>query len=264
MRQRKVKNEEEKIAQYADWILEEPQGWKGRWEQAYAGKRPAVKPLDANSRAAINIPETDNRLAAEPFEAGIYLEIGCGKGNFITTMARRFPQRQFLAVEGAKTVVLRALEKAAGGEPLGNIRFITAYVQTLSDLFEPGEVRGIYLNFSDPWPKERHAKRRLTHRRYLEEYRKIITPGGFLEFKTDNDALFDFSLREFQDFGLRISEATDDLHKLGNLCGRPRPAEQYGLPGPGEGAGLSAGVVTEYEGRFSAMRKNIHYCRVEF
>ena len=261
MRQRKVKNEEEKIAQYSHWIAEDPAALKGRWWEAFQ----AAAPSDETSE--------------------IYMEIGCGKGKFITGMARMYPDRRFVAVEGAGTVVLRALEKAAGvkatildededenlvvGEPLDNIRFITDYVQTLGDIFERGEICGIYLNFSDPWPKERHAKRRLTHRKYLTEYKKILTPGSVLEFKSDNDDLFQFSAQEFYDFGLEILELTDDLH--GVLMG-PAPktvvldseGREVVLPGPGEGAEASAQVTTEYEDRFTAMGKNIHYCKVRF
>lgn len=269
MRQRKVKNEEEKIARYNHWIVAEPTAMKGRWSEAF------------------------DEVAPE-----LYLEIGCGKGKFITEMARRHPDRRYVAVEGAGTVVLRALEKAAGvkatileddddqvdgdgderderdeelivGEPLNNIRFITDYVQTLGDIFEPGEIRGIYLNFSDPWPKERHAKRRLTHRKYLTEYRKILSPGSILEFKSDNDDLFQFSAQEFYDFGLEILELTDDLH--GVLTGPLSPTvvtDPQGtpveLPGPGEGAFLSAQVTTEYEDRFTEAGKNVHYCKIRF
>lgn len=240
MRQRKVKNEEEKIAQFDRFIIKEPKAWKGKWVQAFPPQEKGENQGDE-----------------------LYMEIGCGKGQFITTMARRYPQRRFIAVEGAGTVVLRALEKAAGekalsgadgGQELSNIRFITDYVQTLNDLFEPGEVKGIYLNFSDPWPKDRHAKRRLTHRKYLSEYKKILAPGSILEFKTDNDELFAFSVREFQEFGLELLELTDDLHGV----------LSNDSPDAGEGESISALTTTEYEDRFTAVGKNIHYCRVRF
>ena len=196
------------------------------------------------------------------------MEIGCGKGKFITGMAKKFPERNYIAVEGAGTVVLRALEKA-GAEELENVRFITDYINEMGDFFEQGEVRGIFLNFSDPWPKKAHAKRRLTHRRYLTEYKKVLTPGSILEFKSDNDGLFQFSVQEFYDFGLEILELTDDLHHVMEevpvrtvvLDAEEKEVE---LPGPGEGAETSAQVTTEYEDRFTAMGKNIHYCRVRF
>ncbi len=272
MRQRKVKNEEEKIARYAAWIAAEPAKNKGRWAQDFPMETPPAK---------------------------LYLEIGCGKGKFITHMARENPRWGYIAVEGAGTVVLRALEKAAGvnatvledgagmadgsgaetdggkagaraiGEPLYNLRFITDYVQTLGDIFLPGEISGIYLNFSDPWPKERHGKRRLTHRKYLAEYRKILKPGSTLEFKSDNDDLFAFSVQEFYDFGLEILELTDDLHgvlkepacstKIFDGDGR-----EVVVPAAGEGAFASALATTEYEDRFTAEGKNIHYCKVKF
>ena len=303
MRQRKVKNEEEKIARYNHWIVEEPTDRKGRWSEAFDEACDGAALCSSTAGAGASMGEREKDAATPE----LYLEIGCGKGKFITEMARRHPDRRYVAVEGAGTVVLRALEKAAGvratiledddvladgdddgrderyehvgrderaeelivGEPLNNIRFITDYVQTLGDIFEKGEIRGIYLNFSDPWPKERHAKRRLTHRKYLTEYRKILSPGSILEFKSDNDDLFQFSAQEFYDFGLEILELTDDLH--GVLTGPLVPTvvtDQQGtpvkLPGPGEGAALSAQVTTEYEDRFTEAGKNVHYCRVRF
>ncbi|MBQ2271773.1 MAG: tRNA (guanosine(46)-N7)-methyltransferase TrmB [Firmicutes bacterium] len=239
MRQRKVKNEEEKIAQYDHWIVEDPAALKGRWNEAFEEARPEI-----------------------------YMEIGCGKGKFITGMAKKFPERNYIAVEGAGTVVLRALEKA-GGEELENVRFITDYINEMGDFFEQGEVRGIFLNFSDPWPKKAHAKRRLTHRRYLTEYKKVLAPGSILEFKSDNDGLFQFSVQEFYDFGLEILEMTDDLHNvMGGAAERSvvldADEKEVELPGPGEGAAASAQVTTEYEDRFTSMGKNIHYCRVRF
>ncbi len=239
MRQRKVKNEEEKIAQFDHWILEDPASLKGRWKEAFGEVRPEI-----------------------------YMEIGCGKGKFITGMAKKFPERNYIAVEGAGTVVLRALEKA-GAEELENVRFITDYINEMGDFFEQGEVRGIFLNFSDPWPKKAHAKRRLTHRRYLTEYKKVLTPGSILEFKSDNDGLFQFSVQEFYDFGLEILEMTDDLHHVMEevplrTVVLDADEKEVELPGPGEGAEASAQVTTEYEDRFTAMGKNIHYCRVRF
>jgi len=286
MRQRKVKNEEEKIARYGEWIVDDPARRKGRWAGAFPPVEISQGTSQETSRPAL---QEASRLASRR----LYLEIGCGKGKFITDLARRHPQNGYIAVEGAGTVVLRALEKAAGvrataigegsddgdliiGEPLRNIRFLTDYVQTLGDIFAPGEIQGIYLNFSDPWPKERHAKRRLTHRKYLTEYRKILSPGSTLEFKTDNDELFAFSVQEFYDFGLEILELTDDLHGVGdNLHGvgsgllcptRILDGDgcEVSVPGPGEGAAASAEVTTEYEDRFTAVGKNVHYCKVRF
>ena len=249
MRQRKVRNEEEKIAQYSHWIVEDPSALKGHWLEAFGD---SVKTASAEASAK---PE-------------IYMEIGCGKGKFIVGMAERYPERRFIAVEGAGTVVLRALEKV-GEAPMENVRFITDYINEMDDFFRQGEVRGIYLNFSDPWPKKAHAKRRLTHRRYLTEYKKVLAPGSILEFKTDNDDLFQFSVQEFYDFGLEILELTDDLH--GVLMGPVHRTvvldadeNEVPLPGPGEGAAASAEVTTEYEDRFNENGKNVHYCKVRF
>lgn len=218
MRQRRIKDLEEKTAEHSRFIVEDPAAWKGRWLTRFAEPHGVDKEREA--------PE-------------IYLEIGCGKGRFITTLAEQNPDRLYVAIEGAESVVLRALEKAAEKE-LFNLVFITQYVNDLSEFFQRGELAGIYLNFSDPWPKDRHAKRRLTHGRYLESYKKVLLPGSFIEFKTDNDGLFAFSVPEFEENGLAVVEKTDDLHKSNY------PAKD---------------VETEYEHKFRLLGNRIHYCK---
>ena len=140
------------------------------------------------------------------------LEIGCGKGGFICQMAERHPDRFYIALEVSTGALITAMERcvAAGIE---NIRFINANAVTLTDIFQKGEVAKIYLNFSDPWPKARHAKRRLTYRSFLELYRSILPENGVIEFKTDNRALFDFSLEEFAFCEMKMTEVTYDLHQ---------------------------------------------------
>lgn len=182
----------------------------------------------------------------------LFLEIGCGKGQFILAKAMGTPGADFIAVEGQETVILRALEKAkeraqelsasdaeAGGIP--NLRFMLTFVHNMNELFEEGQLAGIYLNFSDPWPKARHAKRRLTHRDRLRDYGWALKKGGFIEIKTDNDELYDFTLEEIEAAGYRIAEQTRDLH-----------ASEYS-------ARLT---TTEYEDKFSGRGKNINYVRV--
>lgn len=133
------------------------------------------------------------------------------------------------------------MEKAAVHE-LANLKFITGFIRDIKDYFEEGELSGVYLNFSDPWPKERHDKRRLTYRSYLEGYRWVVKPGGFLEFKTDNEGLFDFTLEQIREMNLEVVETTRDLHHS-NI-----PAKN---------------ITTEYEDKFVAAGKKIHYVKVK-
>lgn len=188
------------------------------------------------------IADLANPAASFPKEQPLYLEIGCGKGNFIIKKALENPDKNFIAIEGQDTVILRALEKAMaheGGIP--NLRFMLTFVQTMDEFFEEGQLAGVYLNFSDPWPKARHYKRRLTYRGRLLDYKWAITKGGFIEFKTDNDGLYDFTLEEIEESGFVIAEQTRDLHNS--------PYEsQY--------------TMTEYEAKFKDKGKNINYVKI--
>jgi tRNA (guanine-N7-)-methyltransferase len=157
-------------------------------------------------------------------------------------MASSHPEQLFLACEGGSNIAIRILQKCKAQE-LANLRVIRAYADDLSAFFGDGELDGIFINFCDPWPKARHARRRLTHRRMLEQYRRAVKPGGYLRFKTDNDGLFDFSLEEFAAAGLAPAAVTRDLHAS------PFAAEN---------------IMTEYEERFSAEGKNINYAEILF
>ena len=182
MRQRRIKNLEEKLAECSSYITENPKEMKGHWHEVFGNDRP------------------------------IYLELGCGKGQFIRAHAERNPENNYIAVEGALSVVLRALEKARDAE-LGNITFILEFVQDLRDYFEDGELAGIYLNFSDPWPKDRHARRRLTSHEFLDRYNEFLAAEGCIEFKTDNQDLFTFSLEEIENSPIwHLDASTRDLH----------------------------------------------------
>lgn len=164
------------------------------------------------------------------------LEIGCGKGGFICRMATLHPDRFFIAVELSTDALITALEYAKEQE-IPNVRFINANANILPELFHKGEVSKIYLNFSDPWPKARHAKRRLTYRTFLEKYRAMLPDDGKLVFKTDNRGLFDFSLEEFEAIGMPVTEVTYDLHH-----------SEYNADN----------VMTEYEKNFSEKGFPIH------
>ncbi len=159
------------------------------------------------------------------------IEIGCGKGDFIVGTAAKEPDVNFLAVEKVSDVLVIAAEKVKASG-LDNVRVCCIDAKELTEIFEPHSIDRIYLNFSDPWPKARHEKRRLTYRTFLEIYKQILKEDGAIYFKTDNRGLFDFSLEEFKEFGIRMEKLTFDLHN-----------SEY----------MEGNVMTEYEKRFSSM-----------
>ena len=169
--------------------------------------------------------------------APVFLEIGAGKGGFACGMAQKYPSAAYFAMEKISDCVVLAVEKAAEQSLSGNLRFIVDTADNLAKIFECGTVDRIFLNFSDPWTKKGYAKRRLTHRRYLALYLNLLKDGGTLTFKTDNDALFDFSLEEVEALGLKLDFMTRDLHASTRAEGN---------------------VVTEYEKNFSEQGKNIN------
>ncbi len=167
----------------------------------------------------------------------ICIEIGCGKGRFITETAKLSPDTLFVAIERDSNVIVMAMEKALRQE-IKNLRFMNVDAGKLTEFFDDGELNRIYLNFSDPWPKSKQAKRRLTHTNFLTQYDKVLDDKGEIFFKTDNEKLFEFSLNEMSGFGLILSNITFNLHSTD-------------LPN----------VVTEYEERFSSQGMRIY--RVE-
>jgi len=166
----------------------------------------------------------------------IRVEIGMGKGAFLMECARRDPQINFVGIEKYSSVLLRAVEKQ-NEEELPNVRFIRMDAESIENVFAKKSIDRVYLNFSDPWPKARNAKRRLTSRRFLARYDKILKPDGVIEFKTDNRALFDFSLEEAPEAGWEILAYTFDLHK----------DEQMN----------EGNIMTEYENKFSKLGNKI-------
>ena len=170
----------------------------------------------------------------------VYIEIGMGKGQFIMELARTNPDKNYVGIEKYSSVLVRALEKQ-DEEQLPNIYFIRMEAEYIADVFAENEVAGIYLNFSDPWPKDRHAKRRLTSVQFLERYDKILAPSGHIVFKTDNRELFDFSLEQVElAKKWKLLNHTFDLHNSPYAEGN---------------------VMTEYETKFVAKGNPI--CRVE-
>lgn len=180
MRMRKKKNGEKRMLACADIHITEPFAYKGRWRELTGERR-------------------------------LYAEIGCGKGGFITELARRNPDSFYIGVEKVKDVIVVAMEKIKNAG-LSNVLFVCGDAETLTDIFDEGELNGLYLNFSDPWPKKKHAKRRLTYVRFLERYKHVLTDGGQIYFKTDNRPLFDFSLEQFALARIALSDVTNDLH----------------------------------------------------
>lgn len=172
----------------------------------------------------------------------IRIEIGCGKGDFIVGTAAKEPDVNFLAVEKVSDVLVIAAEKVKNSG-FSNVRVCCVDAKELEEIFPEGSIDRIYLNFSDPWPKSRHEKRRLTYRTFLAIYKKILKKDGAIHFKTDNRGLFDFSLEEFKDFGMRLEKLTFDLHN-----------SEY----------MEGNVMTEYEKRFSEMGFPINRVEVYF
>ncbi len=169
----------------------------------------------------------------------IYVEIGMGKGQFLMTLAKQNPDINYIGIERYSSVLLRALEKYdSEEEKLSNIRFICMNAFELPSVFEMGEVAKIYLNFSDPWPKARHAGRRLTSTNFLAQYDKVLAKEGVVEFKTDNRSLFDFSLEQVEEGGWKLLAHTFDLHHDETMN--------------------QGNVMTEYEEKFSSKGNPIH------
>ncbi|MCM1101811.1 MAG: tRNA (guanosine(46)-N7)-methyltransferase TrmB [Clostridium sp.] len=167
----------------------------------------------------------------------VRIEIGMGKGRFLYTMAAQHPDINYVGIEKYSSVLLRALQKMEQKE-LPNLKFIRMEAENITGVFAPGEVDRIYLNFSDPWPKDRHAKRRLPSREFLARYDVILKRDGLLEFKTDNRDLFDFAMEELEPAGWHSEAVTYDLH--------------------GDAALMEGNVMTEYEEKFSAMGNPIY------
>ena len=214
------------------FVQHDPESFRGKWKDVFGNGNP------------------------------IELEIGIGKGRFLLDMAEAFPHRNFLGIEMYSSVLCRAIQNAeqrvTGSElhlsvsekerpkrPDGcNFRMLRFDATYITQLFEPGEIRRIYLNFSDPWPKERHADRRLTSVRFLGRYEKILPAGGEVIFKTDNRALFDFSIEQLNEHGWDIMRSTYDLH------GERASGQANGLNG-------ETSILTEYEEKFVSSGKPI-------
>lgn len=206
MRLRNITGSREMIAE-SRFVVHEPQEYKGRWSELFGNDHP------------------------------LQIEIGMGKGRFIMDLARMHPEINYVGIEKYSSVLLRGIQKMET-DPLPNLYFIRMEAEEIADVFDREEVERIYLNFSDPWPKDRHAKRRLPSREFLKRYDEILVRDGVIEFKTDNQDLFRFALEEIAPAGWRLLQMTEDLHHDEKM--------------------LAGNVMTEYEEKFSALGNPIY------
>lgn len=227
MRLRNVKGARDVLAENF-YVIQEPENCKGRWREVFGNDNP------------------------------VYIEIGMGKGQFLLAHAELHPDINYVGVEMYASVLVRAVQKAEGTslsdgvqavsvldqdkaeaeKRFPNVRFLNVQAEYLENIFAPGEVDRIYLNFSDPWPKDRHAKRRLPSEQFLGRYRRYLKQDGRIEFKTDNRALFDFAVEEAGKTGWIFEVLTYDLHHDEKL--------------------MQGNVMTEYEEKFSSIGNPIH------
>ena len=202
----------ESVLEACKEVVKNPESLCGHWNQEFQNERP------------------------------LHIEIGMGKGQFLLTLAAKNPQINYIGIERYSSVLLRAVEKfqelEAEGKAPANIRFICMDANDLPTVFAPAEVSRIYLNFSDPWPKARHARRRLTSNEFFKLYDQVLTADGTVEFKTDNRGLFDFALEEIEPAGWRLLMHTFDLHADAEL--------------------MKDNIMTEYEEKFSGKGMPIH------
>lgn len=202
------------IKQYSETVIFQPRELRGKWKEYFTAKN-GSKP-----------------------DAPLHVELGMGRGKFISTKGLLLKDTNFIGIDLRYEIVLSALQKVLEKE-LQNVLLLPYNILNLEDTFEASEVDTFYINFCDPWPKVRHAKRRLTHRIFLEKYKTFLKDGGRIEFKTDSRELFDFSLNEFKESGYEILDLTYDLHS-GNYPGN---------------------ITTEYEEKF--VKKGIKINRLE-
>ena len=206
MRLKNVPGARDVIAE-SSLVVHEPEKQKGNWQQVFGNDHP------------------------------VHIEIGMGKGRFICEMAKTHPDINYIGIEKYSSVLLRAIQKMEE-EPLPNLLFIRMDAENIDEVFGLDEVDRIYLNFSDPWPKDRHAKRRRPSKEFLARYDRFLKKDGVLEFKTDNRGLFDFAVEELPQAGWKLVKITYDLHHDEEM--------------------MQGNVMTEYEQKFSSMGNPIY------
>ena len=208
MRMRRMKNLEPRMEKCADYRIAEPAEKQGAWRSLM------------------------------PNATALWVEVGCGKGKFTAETAQANPDVLLIAVERCREAMVVAMEKAKS-MGLTNVFFIDMDVEKIEEIFAPGEIDRLFINFPDPWPRKKNAKRRLTHRGFLDKYCRVVRPGGEVHYKTDNAPLFEFSVEEFAACGLEVKNLTRDLHKDGIV-----------------------GIMTGYEEKFHALGTPINRCEV--
>ena len=201
----------DKILAHPQFVVQHPEHWRGRWRERFGNDHP------------------------------IHIEIGMGKGRFVTEMARLHPEVNYIGIELQTSVVVVALDKVIAAD-LPNVQLLHVHGGDVTDFFAPAEVARIYLNFSDPWPKTRHEKRRLTHRRFLAAYEQVLSPDGALHFKTDNQRLFEYSLGSLSQYRMILQQVWLDLHN----------------------STFEGNVMTEYEQKFASRGQRIYRVEARF
>ncbi|HFX3751826.1 TPA: tRNA (guanosine(46)-N7)-methyltransferase TrmB [Enterococcus faecium] len=211
MRVRNRPGAAEMLAAHPNFVISDPTLWKGKWNELFENDHP------------------------------IHIEIGMGKGQFITGMAKAHPEINYIGVEMQVSVVSIALDKLIE-QPLPNLKLLHVDGSVLTEYFADSEVDQIYLNFSDPWPKKRHEKRRLTYKTFLAVDEQILRPNGEIHFKTDNQGLFEYSLASFSQYGMILKQVWLDLHQ----------------------SQFEGNIMTEYEEKFSSKGQRIYRVEAQF
>lgn len=211
MRVRNRPGAAEMLAAHPNFVISDPTLWKGKWNELFENDHP------------------------------IHIEIGMGKGQFITGMAKAHPEINYIGVEMQVSVVSIALDKLIE-QPLPNLKLLHVDGSALTEYFADSEVDQIYLNFSDPWPKKRHEKRRLTYKTFLAVDEQILRPNGEIHFKTDNKGLFEYSLASFSQYGMILKQVWLDLHQ----------------------SQFEGNIMTEYEEKFSSKGQRIYRVEAQF
>ncbi|TWE02705.1 tRNA (guanine-N7-)-methyltransferase [Neobacillus bataviensis] len=201
----------EKIEQHPQYVVANPENFKGKWHEAFEKEQP------------------------------LHIEVGTGKGQFITGMAKANPDINYIGIELYDSVIVAALDRLIEAD-LPNLKLLNVNAAELENYFTKNDVDRVYLNFSDPWPKFRHEKRRLTYKDFLKLYENILVNGGEIHFKTDNQGLFEYSLMSFSAYGLLLKYVSLDFHK----------------------SGYEGNIMTEYEQKFSEQGNRIYRCEVKY
>ncbi|MBA9026244.1 tRNA (guanosine(46)-N7)-methyltransferase TrmB [Peribacillus huizhouensis] len=202
---------DEKLSEFSHFVIANPEEQKGKWRDVFGNDNP------------------------------LYIEVGSGKGRFITEMAKAHPNVNFIGIEVYKSVIVAALDRVIEAD-IPNVKLLNVDATNIRDYFAKGEVDRLYLNFSDPWPKTRHAKRRLTYKTFLSIYEDILPSNGEIHFKTDNQGLFESSLKSISEYGMLLSYVSLDLHN----------------------SDFEGNIMTEYEEKFSNLGSRIYRMEAKF